>query len=379
MRASFRLGRLAGVEIGVHWSVLIVFGLIAWLLTAIRFPAAYPGHPVPAYVVAGLSAAIVFFAGLLAHELSHAIVAKRHGLQAEGITLWIFGGVARLSGQPRSPGADLRIAGVGPLVSLMLGFGFGAVATVVAVAGETGLIFGTFMWLAGINIVLAVFNALPAAPLDGGRILRAALWKWRGDRRWAAVTAARTGKVLGIVLIVVGVWQTFAGLGFGALWWALIGWFLYSAADAEEQQARIGAALTDVRVRDIMSPDPLTAPADISVAELVNRHLLPSRHSAFPLVTDGRPTGLVTFNRIRRIPQERWSDTAAGDIACTAGDLTIVSPDDTVADVLPRLRECADGRALVVRNDHLIGIITPTDISRVLQLAALRDNAITRI
>src|SRR5258706_9319071 len=148
--ATFRLGRLAGVDVGLHWSVLIIFGLLAWSLSASRFPVEYPGNPPWGYVVAGVGAAVVFLLGLLAHEVSHAVVAKRNGLAVEGITLWVFGGVARLQGEARSPGVDLRIAGVGPLVSLLIGAGFGAVAVVLAAAGKTGLGFGTFAWLARI-------------------------------------------------------------------------------------------------------------------------------------------------------------------------------------------------------------------------------------
>ncbi|TDB97914.1 site-2 protease family protein, partial [Micromonospora fluostatini] len=197
MRASFRIGRVAGVPVGVNWSVLVIFALIAWALSASQFPQVYPGRPGWAYLLAGLSAAVVFFLGLLAHEVSHAVVAKRNGLAVEGITLWLFGGVAELRGEAKDPGAELRIAGVGPLVSLLLGLFFGGIALAVAVTGERGLLLGALSWLAGINVLLAVFNILPAAPLDGGRLLRAAVWKATGDRTKGSVVAARAGWVLG--------------------------------------------------------------------------------------------------------------------------------------------------------------------------------------
>jgi Zn-dependent protease/predicted transcriptional regulator len=371
--STFRLGRFAGVDVGVHWSVLIIFGLLAWSLSASRFPAAYPGSPSWAYAVAGVGAAVVFLLGLLAHEVSHAVVAMRNGLSVEGITLWVFGGVARLRGEARTPGAELRIAGVGPLVSLLIGVGFGAVAVVLAAAGITGLVPGTFSWLAGINIVLAVFNVLPAAPLDGGRLLRAALWKWRGDRTWAAITAARAGRVLGLLLIFFGLWQFLAGATIGGLWLALIGWFLLGAATAEEQQARLGNALGGVRVADIMSTQPETAPADLTVAELIDRHLWTSRHSAFPLVDHGRPVGLVTLNRIREVPPDRRATTTLRDIACAGDELALASPDEPIVDLLPRLNGCADGRALVVSGGQLVGIVSSSDISRAVQRASLHN------
>jgi Zn-dependent protease len=371
--ATLRLGRFAGVDVGVHWSVLIIFGLLAWTLSASNFPTAYPGDPRWAYAVAGVCAAVAFLLGLLAHEVAHAIVARRNGLSVESITLWVFGGVARLGGEARTPGAELRIAGVGPLVSLLIGVGFGAVAAVLAAAGSTGLVVGTFSWLAGINIGLAVFNALPAAPLDGGRLLRAALWRWRGDRTWAAITAAQAGRILGMLLIFFGLWQFLVGATIGALWLALIGWFLLGAATAEGQQARLGSALGGLRVADIMSAQPETAPADLTVAEFTDRHLWTSRHSAFPLVDHGRPIGLVTLNRIRSVPPDRRATTTLRDVACARDDLTLASPDEPVTDLLPRLNRCADGRALVVSGDQLVGIVSPSDISRAVQRASVRN------
>jgi Zn-dependent protease/CBS domain-containing protein len=373
VRASFRLGRVAGVPIGVNWSVLVIFALIAWGLSAIQFPDAYPGHPTWAYVVAGSSAAVVFLLGLLAHEVSHAVVAQRNGLSVNSITLWMFGGIAELRGDARSPGAELRIAGVGPLVSLLVGVVFGIVAAGIAVVSGTGLAFGAFAWLAGINIALAIFNVLPAAPLDGGRLLRAALWKWRGDRTWAAVIAARAGRIFGGVLIVVGLVQFLAGAGVGGLWLALIGWFLIGAASAEEQQARIGDALAGVRVRDVMTAHPQTIAPDATIADFVDRHLFAHRHSAFPLTEADRPIGLVTLDRVRQVPYEQRDAVRVRDVACPPQDLVLTSPDEPLTELLPRLADCADGRALVVDEGRLVGIISPSDVSRAVQHGALRS------
>lgn len=371
MTTSFRLGRIAGVEVGANWSVLVIFVLIVLALATGRFPASYPGYPSWAYAVAAVAAAVVFLLGLLAHELAHAVVAVRNGLPVEGITLWMLGGVSRLRGEARSPGAELRIAGAGPLASVLIGAGFGLVATALGLAGRTGLVFGTFVWLAGINVVLAVFNALPAAPLDGGRLLRAALWKWRGDRVRAAVAAARAGRFFGVALIVFGLWQFVAGGGIGALWFAFIGWFLFTAAATEERQARMGGALDGVRVRDVMSPEPVTAPADLSVADFVDRYVWTVRHSAFPLVEDDRPVGMVTVNRIRGVrPGDRLA-TRLRDVACPMDQLAVARPDEPIMEVLPRLEECPDGRALVVGEGHLVGIVSPSDISRAVQRASV--------
>lgn len=348
MRASFRIGRVAGVPVGVNWSVLVIFALIAWGLAANQFPRSYPDRSPVAYTLAGLAAAVVFFVGLLAHEVSHAVVAKRNGLTVDGITLWLFGGVAELRGEPRDPGAELRIAGVGPLVSLLIGAFFGAVAALLALAGQGGLLLGAVAWLAGINVLLAVFNVLPAAPLDGGRLLRAAVWKATGDRTRASVVAARAGWVLGVLLIGLGLWQFLSGIGFGGLWLALIGWFLIGAAGAEERQARTGSALRGIRVGDVMTPQPQTVSAEVTVADFVDHYLFAYRHSALPLTEDGRPIGLVTVDRVRGVPSDRRASTTLAEVACRADDLVLARPGEQLNDLLPRLSECADGRALVV-------------------------------
>lgn len=366
------MGRIAGVPVGVNWSVLVIFALIAFGLSANLLPNAYPGYPRAAYFAVGFIAALVFFGGLLAHEISHAVVAKRNGLEVGGITLWLFGGVAELKGEPRSPGADLRIAGVGPLVSLLIGVVFGAVAVAVALAGASGLVVGAFSWLAGINILLAVFNLLPAAPLDGGRVLRAALWKWRGDRIWAAIAAARAGRVLGVALIALGLLQFLFGAAFGGLWLALIGWFLIGAAAAEEQQARIGSALAGVRVRDVMTEQPQTASPDLTVADFVDHYLFTYRHSTLPLAEDGRAIGLVTLDRVRQVPAAERATTPLREVACRSEELVTARPDEQLVDLLPRLNECSDGRALVVSDGELVGIVSPSDISRAVQRGSLR-------
>jgi Zn-dependent protease len=372
VKASIRLGTILGIPVGVNWSVLIIFLLLAWGLSAGQLPDAYPGYPTWSYVTAGVSAAVVFFLGLLAHEVSHAVLAIRNGISVQAITLWMLGGVAELRGQARTPGAEFRIAGVGPLVSLVAGVLFGSVAALLGAAGNDGLLFGTFAWLGGINIVLAVFNVLPAAPLDGGRLLRAALWRWRGDRTWAAIVAARAGRYLGMVLIALGLWQFLVGASVGSLWLALIGWFLFGAAGMEERQARMEVALTGVRVGDIMSPQPLTVPSDTTVAELIDRYVLAYRHTAFPLAVADRPVGLVTLDRARQVPIERRAATPVRDVACPPEELTLTTPDEPLTDLLPRLNECADGRALVVVDGRLVGIVTPSDISRAVQRGVLR-------
>jgi Zn-dependent protease len=372
MRESLRLGRIAGIAVGVHWSVLVIFALITLGLAAGRFPLLYPDRDAVIYTVAGLAAGLAFFLSLLAHEVAHAVVARRNGVGVEGITLWLFGGVARLTGEAPDPGAELRIAGVGPLVSLALAAGFFTIGAVLQAGGLTGLPLGVFGWLALINAVLAIFNLVPAAPLDGGRLLRAFLWHRHGDRQRAAVTAAHAGRTFGWVLVAGGLWLLVFYADFGGLWLMLIGWFLINAANAEAAHARMQMALAGVWVRDVMSPEPVTVPATICIAAFVQDYVFPNRFSTFPLTADGdRLVGLVTLNRVQHVPAAQRTTTTLAQVACPLADVVTANPDEPLADLLPRLGMCADGRAVVVEGDRVVGIVSPADIARQLVLSEL--------
>ncbi|MGW9026129.1 site-2 protease family protein [Streptomyces sp. NPDC055722] len=365
MRATFTLGRIAGVRVGVHWSVLLILGIIALGLAQGRLPHVYPGHTPVVYWVAGLGAAVVFFASLLAHELAHAVVARRNGVVVDDIVLWLLGGVARLKSEASSPAAELRIAGVGPLVSLLLGGLFLLGAWLLALSSAPGLLVEVVAWLAGINLLLAVFNALPAAPLDGGRLLRALLWWRTGDRLRATAGASTAGRVLGWLLIALGLVVFMRGGGFGGLWLALIGWFLIAAATAEGRQAQLRGVLAGVPVRDAMTREPLTVPATLTVADLLADPLYRYRHSAFPVRdVDGAPVGLVTLDSARQVPLEKSGTVTVGEVMVPLSRTTVAGPDDSLADLLPRMESGAEHRVLVMDEGRLVGILSLSDISR---------------
>ena len=367
MRDSFSLGRISGIRVGVNWSVLVIVALLAYGLAVGEFPAAAPRHPVAEYVAAAVVTAVAYMGSLLAHELAHSLVARRNGLQVEGITLWLLGGVSQLRGEVKDPGAEVRVAGVGPLVSLLLGGAFLLVAWLVHAAGVRGVVVVALAWLGGINVLLAVFNVIPAAPLDGGRLLRAVLWRITGDRLKAAVWSARSGQVFGWALVVVAAYLVLVRRDYSWLWFALLGWFLISAATSESQQAVIQSRLRTVPVRQIMTPDPVTVPASVTVAQFQADYLPRHRHSAFPVVADGRTVGLVTMHRINQVPAGERGQTTLGDVACPLSEVAQAAPDEPVADVLPRLNACSESRALVFTDGHLAGIVSPTDISRALE------------
>ncbi len=355
MNDTFRLGRIVGVRVGVNWTVLVVFTLLAYGLAAQRLPQSYKGlHPV-VYVLGGLFTAAAFMASLLVHELAHAIVARRNGLTVEGITLWLLGGVARFEGEPASPGAELRIAGSGPLVSLLLGVALGGASAVLLVADLNGLVAGCIAWLAAINVVLALFNVIPAAPLDGGRLVHALLWRLSGDRTKATLRTAQAGRGFGWATMVAGFYMSL--WNFSGLWLILIGWFLIVAAGMEAGQARVVARLDGITIGRIMTPDPFTVPASMTAAEFLREMLPRHRHATYPLLDGGVVRGLVSAARIRG--QEPGA--AIGAVVEEAGR---IGPRSSIADLLPRL---ARERLLVFDGDRLVGIVTPRDLARALE------------
>lgn len=375
MNPTITLGRIRGIPVGLHWSVLGIFLLIVIGLGAGMLPDIAEGYSDAEYWIAAVVIGVVFFASLLAHEVSHAIVALREGMSVDSLTLWLLGGVAQLRGRVQTPGAEFRIAAVGPAVSLTIGIVGTAVAIALDAADTSELLFAMVAWLAGINIILAVFNMIPAAPLDGGRVLRSALWAWRKDRRWSGVVASRAGRVFGIALITLGALLFLSGRG--GLWYVLLGWFLFNIAQAEEQQVVVEDALEGVLVRDVMTPDPLTAPAGISVEQFLDDYVMRHRFATFPIVDDfGRPAGVLTLRRVR----ERSHGTErAGELACPMDEVPTATPDEALLAVLDRLDDrCAEGRLLVVDGGRVVGIVSPADVRRAMEVHAARPRGVPR-
>jgi Zn-dependent protease/CBS domain-containing protein len=375
VRASIPLGRIAGIKVGINASVFLIVAILVAGLATGQLPAAFPGRGIAAYVIAAIIAALLFLASLLAHELAHSIVARRNGIEVESIVLWLLGGVAQLRGEAKTPGADFRIAIVGPLTSFVLAIVFGAAALGLASLETGGLPFGVLTYLAMTNGILAIFNLIPAAPLDGGRVLRAALWQWRGNRLTAAVSAARAGRIVGFVMIALGVLQVVLGRGLGGIWLALIGWFVVSAATAEEQQARLTGRLAGVRVGQVMASRPIVLDGNLSVADFIAQVALTHQFSTYPLIdVYGRLTGLVTLNRVRGVPPELRATTRLQDIACPPSEVPTARPEDSLVELLERMQGCADGRAVVVDDTgRVIGVVSASDVARALQVADLRS------
>jgi Zn-dependent protease/CBS domain-containing protein len=369
MNENLSLGRIAGIHVGLNWSLLVVVALIAWSLSTGILPSASPGQTSGAYWIAGVVSAVVFLGSLLAHELAHSVVAMRRGIQVEGITLWLFGGVSRFSSETNSPGTQALITFVGPLTSLVLGALFFLASVAVGGGAHPGLVAATLSWLGYINILLGVFNLLPAFPLDGGRLLQSLIWLRTGDRTRATSIAARIGMVFAFLLIAYGLASfLLAGNLIGGIWSVFLGWFLLSAARAEEAGSLMRQALSGVTVAEVMTPNPVQAPDDISVEEALHGYVLASRHSTFPTHdAAGRLSGLLTMAALKNVAPDARAATLVREVTCPLDKVPTARPADPVANLLGVSGACSEGRTLVVDGGRLVGIVSPSDISRLLQ------------
>ncbi|MDF2977073.1 MAG: site-2 protease family protein [Actinomycetospora sp.] len=364
---AVRLGRVAGVPVAAHWSVLGIVVLIAVVTARSELPVLAPGHGAAAYGVAGLAVALLLMASLLVHETAHAVVARARGLGVDGITLWLLGGTTRLRRDPESPGTELRVAVVGPLASAVLAGLFG-LAAVGARSASADLVVAVLVELAVVNLLLAVFNLLPAAPLDGGRVLRAVLWAWRGDRWGAGITAARAGRGLGALLLGGGVLLGLT-VGLGGLWLALVGWFIVAAAGQEERQARTGRALEGLPVAAAVLSGPPGLVADGEPAALrAAAGTAAARAGGLLLTGPDGPRGYVPPDRLRAAA-ERADDTAAvRRLLVPPSRLTVVRPEDALAPLLGRLAE-PGARLVVLADGTPVAVVSAADVDGLVRAA----------
>ncbi len=366
---SFRLGSVLGIEIRIDVSWFVIFFLILWTFSQGVFPEEFPGLAPVAYLAMGLVGALLFFSSLLAHELSHSVVARHRGIPVEGITLFIFGGMARTRMESRSPGEELAIAGVGPLSSVIIGLLFGAVWWVGTRLGWTPAVTGVAEYLGFLNVMLAVFNLLPGFPLDGGRLLRSLVWKLTGNLQRATRVATLAGTGLGYLVIAYGLFQAYRGEYLDGLWLALIGWFVRNATRSSYRQFEVVHALDAVPASEAMTRWPETVPPDMTLEQLVgfNRQ---RQFEVYPVVApDGRALGVVNLAQLRGLPPGEFPLRTVGEIMLAAQPALEVTPDESMGHVLDKLQASSVGRLLVVRNGRLEGIITPADVAAWLKRA----------
>jgi Zn-dependent protease/CBS domain-containing protein len=371
LSGNISLGRIGGVEVRINWSWLVIFALIVWTLADGVFPSTNPGLSGNTHLAMAIVAALLFVVSILLHELGHAWEARREGLEVDGITLWLFGGVSQFKGGFPSAGAEFRIAIAGPLVSLVLGVVF----VLIAIAGLPSAVDGVAAWLGYINLALLVFNLIPALPLDGGRVLRAALWHSKGDLAWATRVGTDIGRVFGYLFIGLGLAMFIFQGSFSGAWLAFIGWFLLQAATAEARYIATEAALHGLRVRDLMVRDPVTVDGDLTVGQFMDQIARSRRFTTYPVVDRERPIGLLAFGSVAALPRSDWDSRRVREAMLPLDRVPQLTEDETAIDALTALSSPTSNRGLVIENGHLAGLLSITDLTRALELRRSRPSA----
>lgn len=367
-RGGVPIARIAGIRISADWSVLLIGALLAWGVAGGAVPGQVPGTPVWLAWIVGVIAAALLIASLVAHELGHALLARRRGVPVEGIRLWLFGGVAQMNGDQMTGRTEMLVAAVGPAVTLLLAGAFIGFSWLLVQAGAPPLVIVVTEWLAAVNLALLVFNLVPAFPLDGGRILRGFLWTRTKNRMTATVAAARAGRFFAVVLIGAGVLDLFFVDPVAGLWLMLTGWFLDTAARGEATGEQARHALEGVLVGEVMSKNPVIVPSWITVELLVDQYVMGHEFTSFPTHSiDGRIDGLVTMRGIKQVPPQQRGNRRAIDIAIPVERVPIARQDEPVTDLLKRIGTASDGRAMVYDGGTLVGIVSPSDIARLFQ------------
>ncbi|MEV4702838.1 site-2 protease family protein [Actinoplanes sp. NPDC049316] len=373
MRQTIRLGTVRRIPVGAHWSVLIILFLLADGLAVSLLPTVVPGYAAATYWLTATWAAVLFLGALVAHELAHAVTAQHFGIKVESITLWALGGVSTLDDKPRRARAELLTALAGPVASLVAA-GLFAAASVPARMAGADLPRAAFTWLAGANLVLAAFNLLPGAPLDGGRILAAALWALRGDRAAARRTATQAGVVLGILMAGAGALLLLAYGLIGGLWLVLLGWYLSFAARGEYAAAALSEHLRGLPVRAAMSTPAVCGYAWHTIPEFVIGTARLCPHRAYPVTgVDGRLAGLVSVAALGAVPPQRRAETRLADVMAPVSRLRLARPDEALLDVAGALTSAR--MLVVVDGDRPCGVLTAGDVSRLLGVAQLAGSA----
>jgi Zn-dependent protease/predicted transcriptional regulator len=360
--------KLFGFEVKIDWSWLILAGLITWTLARGMFPGQFRGLPSWAYWLMGGFGALGILFSIVAHEFSHSLVARRFGMPIRQITLFVFGGVAQMEEESPSPRAELFMAIAGPIASVALGFLFWGVLLAGRRAGWPVAVTGVLAYMRTINFILAAFNLVPAFPLDGGRVLRAGLWKSMNDVRRATRIASRVGSFFGIGLIAFGIVSLFFGNFVGGIWWVLIGLFLRSAAQGSYRKLLATEALKGEPVKRFMTQDVVTVGPQLTVHELVQDYVYRYHYKMFPVVRDGMLEGCVTTREIKEVPQEEWNVRIVGEIAAGCTEENSVPSTADTTEALSKMNRGGLSRLMVVDDGKLSGVIALKDIMRFLSL-----------
>lgn len=360
---GFRIATLFGIPIEINASWLIIFAVILWSLTAAVFPATYPGLARGVYVAMGAVTTLLFFASLIAHELSHSVVSQHYGLRVRRIVLFVFGGISETTQELPSPSIEFKVAIAGPLMSFALAVVFAILARSLDTVPGWFPAAGVCAWLAVVNLALGIFNLLPGFPLDGGRVLRAAAWKATGSLRRATRIASRGGQFVGGLLMLWGLLRMMAGDLFGAVWVGFIGYLLFQAAGSQYGEMVLQAALSRVGVADLMTRDPKVIAPDMTLEEVVDDYLLRYPYEGYPVV-DGQLDGLLQAKQVKSIPPEDWPRRKVHEVMTPLSEAEALDPHASVSEALQRFSQLDVGRLPVVEEGQVVGILSQSDVIR---------------
>lgn len=362
MKATFHLGKIFGIPIGVHYSWLFIFILITWSLAATYYPVNYPDFSTSTNWILGALSGLMLFASVLAHELGHSIVAQRRGIPVKSITLFIFGGAASITKEADTPGAEFSMAIAGPATSFGLAGIFWLIHFIVGDASQ--VVGAVALYLALINAILGVFNLVPGFPLDGGRVFRAILWATTKDFRRATRIATATGQGFAYFLIAGGIGVAFLFGFMGGLWLALIGWFLANAASASYRQTVVTELLREGRVKDIMATDFRSVPPHLSLQQALHDYMMRYNQSVLPVVRGQKLEGLLTMADIKKKPREQWPSVLVSEVMTGAGELKAVGPEDGLNTVIQLMESGSLNQLPVISGQRLVGLVSRDDLIR---------------
>jgi Zn-dependent protease/predicted transcriptional regulator len=369
---SFGQFQVAGITIGFDYSWFIIFGLVLLALSGGYFPHYYPGYRTQTYWIAGIFATLCFFASLVIHELAHSLVAIRAGIEIKEITLFIFGGVSRITEEPKDPVTEFKIAAVGPLASFALAVVFWIIMKLFA-GLQLILLTGIFYYLAWINLALGIFNLIPGFPLDGGRLFRALFWWRTGSLTRATRVAADLGKGFAMALMILGGFQIFRGDLIGGIWFIFIGMFLRGMSQRGYEEVVIRRTLENVPVREIMTREVVTVTANLSLYELIYHYFLQYPYRGFPVKEDGRILGMISLNQVKDIPPGEYPVLGIKDFITRLSDDMVISPEGTLDEAMKQMTQKDLDRLLVMQQGELVGLITRKSLMRFVEIKQILE------
>ncbi len=365
---GLRLFKLFGFSVEIDASWLIIAVLVTWSLAAGLFPALYPDLPDATYWYMGIIGAVGLFLSIVVHEFSHSLVARRYGLEMSGIRLFVFGGIAQMDEEPETPLAEFAMAIAGPIASVLISVVALGFYTLGGRFGWTTPVMAVLLYLTWINAVLAVFNMIPAFPLDGGRVLRSILWKLKGNLRWATRIATYAGTAFAVFLMVMGLLSLFQGQFIGGMWWILLGLFLHTASQGSYQQLLVRRVLGSEPVTSVMRTEVETVPPSISIEDLVENHIYRHHFKMFPVTENGELVGCVNTRSIKDVPREQWQERTVADVAEPCSEENSIAPETGALEALKRMTHDGRSRLLVVDDGKLRGVLSLKDVSRLISL-----------